>query len=162
MSTTITVHKLDHRGREVVQYQGRLLRRSPQEVTLEARFDHQDAALEGFTLRRGDRLVETFYRQCWYNVFAVFDGQTGDFKGYYCNITRPARFEGDHIYAEDLALDLLVLPDGTWRVLDEEEFESLELDPHERAAARQALAELAKRAAQGAPPLSLYRTPGPG
>ena len=42
----------------------------------------------------------------------------------------------------DLALDLLVFPDGSQLVLDEDEFAALNLSPSEQAAARQALAEL--------------------
>ncbi len=152
MSRLITVHKLDARGREVRRYQGRQLRRNAHALTLEAHFDHPQVPLEGMTLQPGDRFVETFYRRRWYNVFAIYDPETGRLKGYYCNITRPARFEGDHIYAEDLALDLLVLPDGTLRVLDEKEFCALALEPAERRAARQALQELVELAARCRPP----------
>ena len=91
--------------------------------------------------------METHFQDRWYNIFAVYDGTSGELKGWYCNITRPARFDGNHVSAEDLALDLIVRPDGTWTVVDESEFEALGLPSADRAAALAALAEL-KRLAQ--------------
>ena len=46
------------------------------------------------------------------------------------------------MYAEDLALDLVVYPDGRSRVLDEDEFAALPLSAEERSRARRALEEL--------------------
>lgn len=68
----------------------------------------------------------------------------GTLKGFYCNITRPAVFEpgGDDVYADDLALDLIVYPDGCWTVMDEEEFAVLPLSPEDRQHALRGLAEL--------------------
>ena len=48
-------------------------------------------------------------------------------KGWYCNITRPARFGPGRVTAEDLALDVFVYPDGRTLVLDEEEFADMKL-----------------------------------
>ncbi len=138
----ITVHKLDAEGREVFSYPGRLLEETPAHRVVEAHFDHDDLRVEALTMRRGDRFVELYYTDRWYNAFAIHDGPNGRLKGWYCNITRPARFTEDAIYAEDLELDLLVLPDGRSAVLDEDDFNRLPLEPSERRAARQALEEL--------------------
>lgn len=141
MSQLVTVHKLDHLGREVWSYQGRTLARGPRWWRLEARFDRESQMVARLELRRGDRFVETFYADRWYNVFVVYDGER--LKGYYANIARPARLDDSgHIYAEDLALDLIVYPDGRWQVTDEEEFAALPLPLWEREQARRALAEL--------------------
>ncbi|MCK5642801.1 MAG: DUF402 domain-containing protein [Gammaproteobacteria bacterium] len=43
-------------------------------------------------------------------------------KGWYCNITRPARIEVKHVYAEDMALDPVITADGEQIVVDEEEY----------------------------------------
>jgi len=63
-------------------------------------------------------------------------------KGWYCNLTRPARITADAVYAEDLALDLMVYPDGRFRVLDEDEFAALKLKPAEREQALRGLESL--------------------
>ncbi len=154
--TKIVVHKLDARGREMWTYTGSVLRRSPSSLTLEAIFDREDDDLESVRLRRGDRFVETFYADRWYNVFAVHDVDTGALKGWYCNVTRPAYLGDADIYAEDLALDVVVSPEGTIRLLDEDEYASLEISEAERHEVRCAVAELMDLAHRGAAPF------GPG
>jgi protein associated with RNAse G/E len=144
MNRLITVHKLDHRGQEVWSYRGSIVAEEHDRIVLEARFDLPDRQVEKLWLRRGDRFLETYYRDRWYNVFAVHDSVDDHLKGWYCNITRPARFEpsGTDLFAEDLALDMIVYPDRHWTVLDVEEFASLPIDLDERQNCLQALSEL--------------------
>lgn len=142
MNRRIVVHKLDERGGEVWSYEGRLIERRDASLRIEAEFDHDDVEFYGLTLRRGDRFVETYYADRWYNVYAIHDVDDGRLKGWYCNLARPARFQGDHIYAEDLALDLIVFPDGGRRLLDEDEFAALNLTHEEKAQVHEALVEL--------------------
>ena len=47
-----------------------------------------------------------------------------------------------HVFADDLALDLLVYPDGNWLILDEDEFVELEISQEDIRSARDALDEL--------------------
>lgn len=139
---SVTVHKLDAAGVETWYYSGEVLRTTPTSITLVATFDREDRSLGGLELQRGDRFVETFYADRWYNVFRIHGGRDGRLKGWYCNVTRPAKIEPGHVYADDLALDLVVLPNGECQVLDEEEFEALQLTPEERETALEALEEL--------------------
>jgi hypothetical protein len=148
MTEGITVHKLDAAGQEVLVYPTRLLARGATWVRLEAHFDRGPVGFPGLSLRRGDRMVETFYADRHYNVFAVYDGAKGTLKGWYCNVTRPARLEAGDVYAEDLALDLVVFPDGRSLVLDEDEFAALDLSAPEQSLARRALDELRDLAAR--------------
>ena len=138
----VVVHKLDAHGREVWTYPGRLLRQGLGQVTLEATFDRQDGTLAGVRLRRGDRFVETFYADRWYNVFEIHDVDTDELKMWYCNLARPARIEHGHIYAEDLALDVVVLPDHRVQILDADEYAALDLSRAERSAVERAVHEL--------------------
>ncbi len=138
----VTVHKLDAAGVETWRYAGEVLQTTPTSITLVATFNREDRSLGGIDLQRGDRFVETFYGDRWYNVFRIHDGRDGRLKGWYCNITRPAQIEAGHVYADDLALDLVVLPDAETQILDEDEFEALQLTPEERATALEAVAEL--------------------
>lgn len=143
-----TVVKLDHRGQEKWRYHGQVLDREPSSIRIEALFNTPDKLLPGLSLRTGDRFVETHYGDRWYNIFTVYDGTSGELKGWYCNITRPAQIDGNRISAEDLALDLIVRPDGTTVVLDEEEFEAQELSAADRESALAALTELKELAQQ--------------
>ena len=142
MSDTSTVYKLDHHGREVWRYPARVLARDAHSIRLEGFFNRDDTLVGPAVFKRGDRLVETFYSDRWYNVFAVYDRDDGALKGWYCNVTRPATITGDAVSGDDLALDVWVSPDGAVVVLDEDEFEALALNDEEREAARGALAQI--------------------
>lgn len=146
MMNNIVVHKLNESGIEVWRYEGKVLDFDLKQVTLEARFDREKVEFHGITLNKGDRFVETFYAEYWYNTFAIYDAHNDCFKGWYCNITRPARIELGHIYAEDLAIDLIVYPDGQWLVLDEDEFEELDIPKQDREQAKVALSDLIRHA----------------
>ena len=104
-------------------------------------------------------MVETFYADRWYNVFEVFEGGSKTRKGWYCNLTRPARLEADHIYSEDLALDVLVAPDGTSQIRDEAEFVLLDLKEAEQREVLRAAEDLRIRAARRAAPFGRPNRP---
>jgi len=93
-------------------------------------------------LKKGDRFVETYYTDRWYNIFEVYDRDDGKLKGWYCNVGRPAVLTDGAVAYVDLALDLWVSADGKQTVLDEGEFEELALGDPEREKAFTALAEL--------------------
>ena len=143
----VWVDKLDLKGQTTLRYEGRLLTRTETTVVLEAPYTLPRRELGYVTLETGDRFVEHFYTDRWYNVFIIYDGQTGALKGWYCNITRPAAFGaapegGVAVRAVDLALDFFVQPGGKEFVLDEDEFAALALGPEDTAAAWAALDEL--------------------
>ena len=142
MPDLIKVLKCNPAGEVTLQYEGRVLRREANALTLEASFNRADMPFMNVVLKRGDRFVETFYADRWYNVFAIYDREDGMLKGWYCNIAKPAVIEADSVSYVDLALDLWVAPDGTQTVLDEDEFEALQLDAVTRDSAYAALKEL--------------------
>jgi hypothetical protein len=146
------VHKLDESGREVWRYEGRILSRQPGRWKLEATYERERTRVGSLTFDRGDRFIETFYADRWYNIFEVHDAATDGLKGWYCNLARPARLEGNAIYQEDLALDLVVYPDGRMEVHDREEFEALALSEEERARVEAGLEELTSLASAGEGP----------
>lgn len=149
MTDALTVHKLDHAGREVWQYPARVLARDAGSIRLEAFFNRDDMPLDYTTFKRGDRFIETFYADRWYNVFAVYDRDDGALKGWYANVCRPATFDDGAVRCDDLALDVWVSPAGDATVLDEDEFAALPLPAADRAAARDALAQLLALAGRG-------------
>lgn len=141
-SEKLTVLKLKPSGEVVWSYTGRLLEKDGARLVLEAFFDKDDHHESGMTFARGDRFVETYFTDRWYNVFTIYSRDEDHLRGWYCNIARPARLNGNTLSYVDLALDLLVFPDGRQVVLDEEEFAALELAEEEKATARQALLAL--------------------
>lgn len=143
--TDMTVMKRDLAGEVTWQYSGRVLERGAYCVTLEAFFNRDDMPFMGVVLKRGDRFVETFYSERWYNVFEIYDRDDGKFKGWYCNISYPAVIDQHTVSYIDLALDLWVAPDGTQTVLDEDEFLEMSLDGIARAQAVSALEALKQK-----------------
>ena len=148
---SITIRKLDHAGNQVLAYPGQVLRRDGRTIVLRTGWDRASLDLGFVVLEPGDRWTEYFYADRWYNIFEIH-ASDGRLKGWYCNVTRPARISDEQVLAEDLALDLWVAPDGEPQVLDEDEFAALSLRPAEREAARQALAELQGMVAQRVAP----------
>jgi predicted RNA-binding protein associated with RNAse of E/G family len=146
MTKKILVHKLNENGEEVLKYPGTLIEQTDSSIRVQALFDRDDVVVGSLLLSRGDTFIETYYFDRWYNTFAVFENESEKFKGWYCNITRPARVEGKHIYAEDLALDLVVQPDGSHKILDQDEFEELQISEVDRLHALQTLHELQEQA----------------
>jgi uncharacterized protein len=142
--TDITVIKQNLDGQETWRYSGRVIRKSSHLIVLEAFFNRPDMPFHGMVFAEGDRFIEAYFDNRWYNIFQLHDREHGTLKGWYCNVTRPAQFYPDRIDYVDLALDLLVFPDGRQLVLDEDEFESLGLDDDTRHHALGALQELQK------------------
>jgi predicted RNA-binding protein associated with RNAse of E/G family len=142
MPAAVTVIKKDIKGCETFRYTGVLLESCPEYIRLEAFFNRDDMPLEEVVLKRGDRFVETYYTQRWYNIFEIYDRDAGDLKAWYCNVGYPAEVEDTIVSYRDLALDLLVYPDGRQIVLDKDEFEQLNLSPQVRQQALNALSEL--------------------
>jgi len=143
----ITVIKNDHAGREILRYEGVVLERHPDHVVVEARFNRDDMDLGYVVFRRGDRFVERFYADRWYNIFEIHDVDDDHIKGWYCNFTRPAIIADGVAQADDLALDLWVYPDGRTLTLDQDEFDALAISLEERQRVIDSLAKLVSSSA---------------
>ncbi|KAA3658235.1 MAG: DUF402 domain-containing protein [Chloroflexi bacterium] len=137
-----TVHKLDENGRLILSYPAKVLERTNNHIRLEAFFSRDDMELGYVTFKRGDRFVEYFYTDRWYNVFAIYDRDDAVFKGWYCNICRPSVIGETAVHCEDLALDIWIDPQGQTTILDEDEFAQLAISQKEKHAARIALDKL--------------------
>jgi len=148
----VEVKKLDQDGKVLVSYTGRILEEGENFVVLEAFFNREDMPFMGVVLKKGDRFVETYYKDRWYNIFEIYDRDDGSFKGWYCNVGRPAVIEAGKISYVDLALDLWIDPNGVQTVLDEDEFKDLPLDETTRARARAALERMQQEFENKKPP----------
>ena len=150
------VRKLNAEGVEVWRYEiARVLAETSQSIQVEAFFKlPADRDLGYVVFKQNDRAVETFYRQRWYNVFAIYDRDDGQLKGWYCNICRPATWTAEAISCDDLELDVWVPYDdggaegvGQPLILDEEEFLALHLPHDARMQAQIAVEMICEQAA---------------
>jgi protein associated with RNAse G/E len=96
----------------------------------------------GVLLREGDRFLELYISGRWFNIYEVHDKDSDAIKAWYCNITRPVKVEKEKLSYDDLALDMLIYPDRSILVLDEDEFASLSLDYADVQNARKGLKKL--------------------
>ncbi len=151
---TVTVIKRNLQGEETWRYSGRVITRQADNIVLEAFFNHPDKSFYGLSLNEGDRFVETYYIDRWYNIYEIHDRSDDHLKGWYCNIGSPATIKDNIEIVDattssdiilsytDLALDLLIYPDGRQLIRDEDEFLLLPLTPQVQVQALLALEAL--------------------
>jgi len=148
----IKVQKKNVDGKVMVEYEGETLSRDEHSVKLEALFTREDMPFMDVVFKKGDRFVEYYYFDRWYNIFAIYDRDDDKLKGWYCNVGMPAVMNDGILSYVDLALDLWVSVDGRQTVLDEDEFEALYLTEELTTGALQGLAELKRVFKNDSPP----------
>lgn len=142
MTESIQVVKNDALGKEVWRWDGEIIRRFQGGIFLQAFFNYDDFTRFGITYKRGDRFREIYFSDKWFNIFEMHDRDDGVLKAWYCNFSRPAVFTEEMIRYDDLALDALVMPDFQIRMLDEEEYEALNLDEADKKKVSAAVDEI--------------------
>ncbi|MFC9621844.1 DUF402 domain-containing protein [Streptomyces sp. NPDC056930] len=150
---TALVVALVKAGRTKIRYPADVVRDDGTRVTVRAPWAAPGVRDFGFVrFEPGDVFTEHYWRDRWFAVKEVRTG-TGELKGWYCDITRPAVLRDAELLVEDLDLDLWVSADGSSVLrLDEDEFEEsglAERDPAAADAARRALDELEHLARAG-------------
>jgi len=148
-----TVYKCDEQGNLLLSYTGELIERGETWVCIQAKFALDNVPIGPLTLQTGDLMTEWFYADRYYNVFCI--EKDGYLKGWYCNITRPAQITETSVSADDLALDVIVSPDREITLLDEAEFDALDITKHERQSALNAVQTLRDLVAREVPPFIL-------
>lgn len=148
----IKAQKLDLDGKVLVEYEGEEIHRDENSITIEALFTRDDMPFQDVVFKKGDRFVETFYGDRWYNIFEIYDRDDGQIKGWYCNICKPAVIEDGIVSYVDLALDLWVSVYSQQTVLDQHEFEALRLQDGLRTSALQGLEDAKNHFLNNKPP----------
>jgi hypothetical protein len=141
----VTVNSRKYDGRVSRSWPARLKRREGSLVVVEGVFEEEvNHALLG-RIVAGTLSTEFFWADRWYSVFR-FREPSGALRNFYCNLNTPPSFGEGVIDFVDLDIDVLVAPDFSCRVLDEDEFElhaeRYQYPPEFRRRARQALAEV--------------------
>lgn len=159
MNRLVIVEKRDENGQKGVRYSGQLVTRGSNFICLHALFRYGDTDRGNIRMRVGDIFTEWFYSDRWYNIFRVQHGVTGELRGFYCNITRPATIRLDRVWSDDLALDCTVNQAGEMVILDEDEYQALALDSTEDMEVRAALSEIRERVARREGPFAALSGP---
>ncbi len=147
MSTpTVTVFKQNHLGEPVFSWEGELVAETPNLRLVRAHFSGaEDVPVDKVTFRKGDLMLERYYTDRWYNLFEVHQGSSDQVKCWYINLSYPALFTTESITWQDLALDLVVYPSGEYRLLDEDEFDVLLIEPEVRKTCLETVHEILRR-----------------
>jgi hypothetical protein len=134
----ILIEKRNEFGSDGPVYPGRIVESPVPEpwIEVQATWTMGLVDVSGLRFEDGDELREFFSPRHPFNAFALY-GPGGIFKGWYGNVTRPARCErrDDMLVVAwpDMILDLVMLPDGTMSDLDDDELSESDLldrDPH--------------------------------
>lgn len=156
MSKMIKVQKLLPDGSVKIEYTGTIRESNEEYISIDTGWSREPLDLGYVLFEPDDRWIETFYRSRWYNVFRIA-GKDGDLKGFYINITKPPMIGEGIIQWLDLAIDIWVRPDGSFLVLDMDEFKELDLSEEDRVTALGALEEAKEMVKELEGPISELR-----
>lgn len=158
--STYSVVKHAPDGRELARYPGTPIPSRSGWVAVRSEWNHGEYDPGYLHFRNGDYLDEYFALSRPYNAFALFR-ESGEFQGWYCNVTQPTHVSGGEIHWHDLYVDVIVYPDGRTLVLDEDELAESELeasDPTLHATILDARDELLQLARDHSYPFSEIQT----
>ena len=117
----INVRALKFDGQLHRQWEARLVARDDSLIIVDGVFAEEIRHPQLGTIAPGTLSTEYYWTERWYSVFR-FREPTGELRNYYCNINQPAELENNVLTFVDLDIDVLVAPDFTYRILDEDEF----------------------------------------
>jgi protein associated with RNAse G/E len=116
---SVCTYKYD--GSEHRRWRARFRQLQDSLLVLDAVFEEQiQHPLLGL-ISRGTISIEYYWLDRWYNIFRFLQ-PTGEFRNFYCNINSPPVFHENILSYVDLDMDILVAPDLSYRILDEDEF----------------------------------------
>jgi uncharacterized protein len=116
---TVNSRKYDHTVRrswdcELISFDESLL-------VLKGLFENEVVHPDLGCIEAGTISHEYFWFDRWFNVFR-FEEPNGALRNFYGNICMPPSFDGNTLDYVDLDIDIVVWPDQTRQILDEEEF----------------------------------------
>ncbi|MFL6231290.1 MAG: DUF402 domain-containing protein [Pyrinomonadaceae bacterium] len=142
---TLIVRSLKYDGSVHREWRAHLVEQAGSLVVVEGVFESEIRHPLLGVVARGTLSREYYWTDRWYSVFR-FREPSGELRNYYCNVNRPAALDGRVLTFVDLDIDVLVAPDFSYRVLDEDEFAAhsvrYEYPPEVRERVPRALSEL--------------------
>jgi hypothetical protein len=148
----ITVRTYKYDGTEHRHWRAQLTGRENSLLILNAKFEEEiQHPLLGI-IARGTLSIEFYWLDRWYNIFR-FHQPSGELRNFYCNINVPPVFHRNVLSYIDLDMDILVAPDLSYSILDEDEFAAnvarfkypLEVQKQSRQALRQLITLIESR-----------------
>lgn len=127
IGTTVQVVKLEPNGQPRTRYDGSVIASPVGWIAVRAVWPHGPMDLGYMEFRDGDYLDEYFALEQPFNAMALFR-EDDSFVAWYCNITHPTRIVDGEIHWHDLFVDVVVYPDGSTLVRDEDELEESGLE----------------------------------
>lgn len=118
----IIVRACKYDGTEHRRWEAGVLRRDDSLLVLDAKFETEVRHQLLGIIARGTASIEYYWLDRWYNVFRFLEPD-GQLRNYYCNVNVPPVYEKGVLSFVDLDMDILVAPDLSYKVLDEDEFE---------------------------------------
>jgi protein associated with RNAse G/E len=141
----LNVKSCKYDGRVHRSWRARLLRRDGPLLVVEGVFEAEVRHPLLGHIEAGTISTECFWTDRWYSIFR-FRQPGGALRNFYCNLNTPPVLEDDALTFVDLDIDVLVAPDFSYRVLDEDEFELhaelYQYPPEFRRRTSEALAEV--------------------
>jgi uncharacterized protein len=118
----VVVRSCKHDGRVHRSWPARVKRREGSLIVLDAFFAEEIKHSLVGTIEAGTLSTEFFWTDRWYSVYR-FQAPGGRLLKFYCNINTPPTLDSGALTFVDLDVDVLVQPDYSFQVLDEDEFE---------------------------------------
>ena len=141
----VRVHACKYDGRIHRRWTARVARLEGSLVVLDAVFDEEIQHPLLGTISPGTHSTEFYWTDRSYSIFR-FAEPSGALRNFYCNVNTPPSFDGELLTYVDLDIDVLVAPDFSFQVLDEDEFAvnavKYNYTAQTRESARRALEEL--------------------
>jgi protein associated with RNAse G/E len=117
----ITVRTYKYDGAEHRHWRAQLTRQENSLLILNAKFEEEIQHPLLDIIARGTLSIEFYWLDRWYNIFR-FHQPSGELRNFYCNINVPPVFHRNVLSYIDLDMDILVAPDLSYSILDEDEF----------------------------------------
>ena len=134
----VTVRVLKYDGTEYRRWKASLAQQEDSLLVLDAEFEFDVQHQLLGEIKRGTRTIEYYWLDRWYNIFRFLD-EDGRTRMFYCNVNIPPAYADSTLSYVDLDIDVLVQPDLSYQVLDQDEFEKhAELFGYDEKTRRQA------------------------
>lgn len=117
----IIVRTYKYDGTEHRHWRAQISKQEDSLLVLDAKFEEEIRHPLLGTVARDTLSVEYYWLDRWYNIFRFVE-PTGELRNFYCNVNVPPVLQRNVLSYIDLDMDVLVAPDFSYSILDEDEF----------------------------------------
>jgi protein associated with RNAse G/E len=117
----ITVRTYKYDGTEHRHWQAQISRQKDSLIVLDAKFAEEIRHPLLGIIAPETLSIEYYWLDRWYNIFR-FTEPAGELRNFYCNVNVPPVLHNNVLSYVDLDIDILVAPDFSYSILDEDEF----------------------------------------